>query len=375
MRRILLFACILLALENAFAQNKKIDNLYEKKERYQTKATKTADRILNKIRRQGYDYTLPNTSETETFPLLADPSPSSLVLRQIPTKSDIRIYDVQYEYFRVGYRGYRGYLRADYLNIPPENPLYLVVQRMYDDPDIASHLAQSASPAEVYDYRFLAKVHPDLPSFSIELAGESIAGGKSVWLHEVNIENPVTDKPKTFATKNLIALVCFDCEYLAVSPLEDDKPVYKLVDINFDGYKDLQVLWNKAVHQRSYFYWLFNPETKTFEFADQVTRTILDNPQVDTLHQELSSKVKSGCCSKTFLTYQYRGKELKIVQKVTDEYIGSEYLERYIKTEQLIDDEMVIVRYEEEKDGLRVIKERRGGELDIVRREPIRKRQ
>lgn len=374
MKSILLLACILMTLENAIAQNKKINNLYERKEKFHDKASKTADRILSKIHKQGYDYTLPLAPQTETFALLADPSPSALVIHKIPSQASIRIYDVQFEYFRVGYKGYRGYLRADYLNIPPENPLYLVAQRMYNDPAIAKNLAQSALPSEAYDYRFLAKVHKDLPAYTIELVGETTSGGKSVWIHEIKISNATSDKVKAYATKNLIALVCFDCEYLAVSPLENDKPIFSLIDINFDGYKDLQVLWHQATNQRSHLFWLFNPETKNFEFADQITRTILDSPHVDSIQKTLSSKVKSGCCSKTFLTYRYFDKELKIIEKVTDEFIGSENLDRYIKTEKLIENTMVIVRYEEEKNGYRIIKELQGDELDIVSKEPIRKR-
>ena len=90
-------------------------------------------------------------------------------------------------------------------------------------------------------------------------------------------------------------------------------------DINFDGYTDVVLFSNSyAGSNTSSSVWLFNPETRKFEFNPDLSR--LTKLTVDPAKKTASTS--NSCCaglSSTSETYRWKGKKLELIERLTQE--------------------------------------------------------
>lgn len=94
----------------------------------------------------------------------------------------------------------------------------------------------------------------------------------------------------------------------------------KLMDLNFDGYDDIQ-LWKSptASVNASYEYWLYNPKTSLFDATDLGEKLFGFDVTPDSKTQTIFIKSHSGCCYNNETTYHWVGNELR---KKTNLYYG-----------------------------------------------------
>ncbi len=95
----------------------------------------------------------------------------------------------------------------------------------------------------------------------------------------------------------------------------------QLMDLNFDGYDDIQ-LWVSptAGANSSYEYWLYNPDTQQFEYNNLKDKLFGFDVTPDPKSKTIFIQSHSGCCYNWERTYHWIGNELR---KKTELYYGS----------------------------------------------------
>lgn len=105
-------------------------------------------------------------------------------------------------------------------------------------------------------------------------------------------------------------------QVLAVHPSDTppDHPVLELVDLNFDGVKDLRLLSAKhGQGQTIWQYWLFDPKTRRFVPNPQLDAALNPRPDTEGRAKTLSAYWNGGAAGRVYWRRAYRWDEGRLV--------------------------------------------------------------
>ena len=195
---------------------------------------------------------------------------------------------------------------------------------------ISSAQAAQAQPVcnaeTLIDTTYQIRVHPDLPLHQLAL---------QEWVQD-NCDRAFKLTIEARPGSQVIQDSALAIPYLNLST----------VDINFDGYNDLEMLSNVGASglNRSYVYWLFDPQTRRFSFAEELEYT---NPVVDAQAKEITTGGSMGCAGRCWLleTHRLIGDEFVLVRVQRQYY--DEAKQQYMRVaEALVDGVMQVVSEE-----------------------------
>ena len=137
--------------------------------------------------------------------------------------------------------------------------------------------------------------------------------------------------------------------FLGSSFLNDD---FEILDANFDGYLDLKIFeMSGNTTNKMYVFWLFNPQTGLFQFADKYSNSIGTNTYIDNENKEIRTGGFTGCAGGCFHFDTYRiinGKRVLIkreYQELAENQPEGNNLTIYVRTlEELVNGKMVITK-------------------------------
>jgi len=92
-------------------------------------------------------------------------------------------------------------------------------------------------------------------------------------------------------------------------------------DANSDGFKDLLLIYNFAGFGEQFEFWLFNPQSGRFEYNDEFTQTVGDNPSINDKDQSIETGGNGGCIGMCFSyeTYEVHEGKLLLVERISQE--------------------------------------------------------
>jgi hypothetical protein len=98
------------------------------------------------------------------------------------------------------------------------------------------------------------------------------------------------------------------------------KDSIRMVDANFDGYPDISVLANDggAGPNNSYNFYLYNPETRKFEFDEDLSE--LTQTEIDPVRKEIRSAWRNGAAEHGYESYRFSGGKLELVERIIETY-------------------------------------------------------
>jgi hypothetical protein len=155
---------------------------------------------------------------------------------------------------------------------------------------------------------FTFKIHPKLPPYTFKLiADHQLDAIKTIEIYVSGMNHP--------------------SQVLAVGDMEAPyrhSTYFKSVDIDFDGYQDIALLsWWGATGNEGWTFWRFNPITKTFVQAPEISA--LGRPEFDAQTRTIHSHSKGGWCEYTVTDYDYKEGELHMIGgKTCKQPIGKE---------------------------------------------------
>jgi hypothetical protein len=98
-------------------------------------------------------------------------------------------------------------------------------------------------------------------------------------------------------------------------------PLMAVEDVNGDGYADLKFLrWWGATGNRTYFYWLFDPESAKFVYMDQMAELSNVTPDPKTHEIKTHSDLGAAGNSYTDQVFRFQGKDLVLIREVKQEW-------------------------------------------------------
>lgn len=165
---------------------------------------------------------------------------------------------------------------------------------------------ESAKPAEERNIAAASRLGFRLTSNGPRFMLQLMIAGPEKRLISATVIDTQSGKPLQRLSMNLP----FD-EYADTDP----SSIFR--DVNFDGYTDI-VLFSNSYEgsSTSSAVWLFNPETRKFEFNQELSR--MTNLAVDPKKKTLTSS--NSCCAGLFATretYQWHGDKIELIERLT----------------------------------------------------------
>lgn len=100
-------------------------------------------------------------------------------------------------------------------------------------------------------------------------------------------------------------------------------PVLSTQDVNFDGYKDIELPYNLGAGDSGYFYWIFNPETGTFIYNQELSALI--NPIIHQNTKTITSLSADDPMDYSKSTYEFdENGKLILIHEESQEFLGSD---------------------------------------------------
>lgn len=116
------------------------------------------------------------------------------------------------------------------------------------------------------------------------------------------------------------------------------------VDVNFDGYKDLQISDGHNPQNIHYKFYLFMPDSGIFKYDEQLTDLIGSNPDIDPERKE----IKTGGAfhfEYSSVTYKFRDSKLVLIEREEQKGLEGDSLGIYVRTlERLIKDKLSLIK-------------------------------
>src|SRR4030042_265812 len=116
------------------------------------------------------------------------------------------------------------------------------------------------------------QIHSDLPDYYFSVLGKFNAGG-AITIKKIRVSEAEGDLPVQLADELQMLDVMAKME-----PVDRDSVNLFVEDLNFDGYKDLGLQTHEIEENAYNDYWLFNPETGSFEYLGNYP-TLLPDPE------------------------------------------------------------------------------------------------
>ena len=156
------------------------------------------------------------------------------------------------------------------------------------------------STANKREVTIKGKAHADLPNYSFRLIEGDTGEAR------IEIRNEQSDKI-------IQVLKSFDLE--SVSLLNPDD--FKLEDVNFDGYLDLELLSSRGTAGEEYNFWLFNKTSGKFVFNKKLSE--LQNPRFNHKTKTIKAVGIIGRLGDDYVKdfYQFENGKLVMVREVT----------------------------------------------------------
>ncbi len=211
------------------------------------------------------------------------------------------------------------------------------------------------SAPNIYTYEVRASLHEDLPEYRFVTTGKP--AGTAI---------PADDWSTAFVT----SLNCYDENGSAILSVDftdiknevEGNPIYfqmmdtmglHVVDVNFDGYKDVIILNNfHGAHSNSWYdCWLWDAMTSSFIYSKSFSE--ICNPAIDWDKESIYSSGGSGADNHDYSIYQYMNGQFVISNQLHwNSYNAEESHDEdvlatagiYIKEEQLVNGKMETVR-------------------------------
>jgi hypothetical protein len=180
------------------------------------------------------------------------------------------------------------------------------------------------------------RISPNEPVYNFKLSADRERNAIN------RIEISRQDKPvRTILLENET-----DGPYMFDSP--PMKEIFQAVDVNFDGYKDLQLITCFGATGNTCFnYFLFNPLARNFEYNKEFSDT---NGIPDPAVKEIRVHVNAGCAGGCFIerTYKVLNNKPVLVKEVKQDYENSDPSSSFFvkTTTELIDGEMKVTSAE-----------------------------
>jgi tetratricopeptide (TPR) repeat protein len=125
----------------------------------------------------------------------------------------------------------------------------------------------------------------------------------------------------------------YHCDELYI----DNQENLSVIDMNFDGYRDLKLLCGEAMHNTSYMFWLYDKNSGKFTFIPVLTH--LSNPEPDTKTITVISDQYTGCAGACRYIRKYK-------------FIGNEFI-LIDSQETVLGDDGVVRRKKQDEDSER----------------------
>ncbi len=156
-------------------------------------------------------------------------------------------------------------------------------------------------------YRESVSIHASLPPFIFEIVGRK--------KYEITIR--ITGGPKNFHGQTITAYA-----------EDENNPQWHYIDVNFDGYKDIQFVENRgATGNMGYGYWVFDPKACKFRQAPE-----FDNiTDVDAEHKLLIICSKGGNIRTTTEYYRLQDGRPVIIKSVIVGWASELRLEKELR--------------------------------------------
>jgi hypothetical protein len=100
--------------------------------------------------------------------------------------------------------------------------------------------------------------------------------------------------------------------YMGFNPNEFDT-----LDMNFDGYPDIKLMYSSASGGADFHVWLYNQKTGKFKYNDELSS--LSDPIIDYNAKTLTSCYANGACCGRQTTYRFEGGKLILVREESTE--------------------------------------------------------
>ena len=178
-----------------------------------------------------------------------------------------------------------------------------------------------------YDTTFIVSINPKLPKYHIHISENVVLPekdkyntGKIYYTVEIKSANN-SSLIQTIKSVNSANADPLDFNY---GDLSEDSNQGILIDINFDGFKDLRFKSGQGADvNQTYDFYIFNKKTKTFELNELVSN--LTNPVAFSNSKIIYSYIRSGYPGTDGNVYEYKWNKNKLIltkkinYKVVDE--------------------------------------------------------
>jgi hypothetical protein len=174
------------------------------------------------------------------------------------------------------------------------------------NPSQSSQTAETTrQAASTATFRF--RIHPTLPEYSFTLVGVSSDNSETFHVKRIEIRRGAETEPFQVLEGLKTA-----------TPLQPAPPL-SVVDMNFDGYRDIRLIdLQPAGPNVPYLNWLFEPASA--RFVESQALNAITSPQFDASTGEIRSEWRDGPTRYGTDIYVYRQGEPVLVRKESKEY-------------------------------------------------------
>lgn len=177
---------------------------------------------------------------------------------------------------------------------------------------------------------FKAIISSNLPKFCFKIMGDSVDDYFDAKFIEIWKEGD--------SIVNQIAKIPF-CLYYDLNKVVVLDRTFEVVDMNFDGYKDIRLIHNAGVTgNNQYNAWLYSKTTGNFVYSDVLT--YLSTAKFDTANKIIKTHNREGGPYQEVNFYKYFGNSLKKVTTIYSQMAGDKYLRTTVR---LINNKMIVV--------------------------------
>ena len=96
-----------------------------------------------------------------------------------------------------------------------------------------------------------------------------------------------------------------------------ERKEFRLVDWNFDGYKDISILYNSGSGGSSYWIWNYSPKTRKYYFNKELSEVL--GLEIDTEEKAIIFHYSEGYSREYWDTLQYKNNKLTFVKGLLQE--------------------------------------------------------
>jgi hypothetical protein len=208
-----------------------------------------------------------------------------------------------------------------------------------------SGCAPNTSPSMENSVTSIGQLTPNITASGENtfLIKDKISPSYSVYSFEFAYHNELDEAKKEHYQKEFPEKYYFDEQYVDLNIRDENgdliqkikmvgtpvfhKDGYHITDFNFDGYKDILLLYDVQGNHANHFYcgWLWNDESKHFE---EIALDMV-NIAIDRTNECILSVATNWAASHTYSMYKYIGKEFVLTNELTIEAVTSDKFERY----------------------------------------------